>query len=94
LAVRILQHSIDKGEAEAITLALEKNITNILMDDYRGRKQALLEGLRPIGTIGVLLQGKKNNQINEITPLIEILLQNNIRISQALISEALRLAGE
>lgn len=94
LAVRLLQHSIDKGEAEAIALALENNITNILMDDYRGRKQALLQGLQPIGTIGILLQGKKVNQINEIKPLIEILLKNNIRISQALIEEALRLAGE
>ncbi len=94
LAVRILQHSIDKGEAEAITLALENKISTVLIDDYRGRKQAVLEGLKPIGTLGVLLQAKKTHQIEKIKPMIEILLANNIRISQALIAEMLRLADE
>jgi predicted nucleic acid-binding protein len=94
LVVKILQHSIDPGEAEAIALALENNISNILMDDNRGRKQAILEGIQPIGTLGVLLQAKKIQQIKEIKPLINKLVENNIRISNALIAQALRLADE
>jgi predicted nucleic acid-binding protein len=94
LAVRLLQYSIDKGEAEAIVLALEKKIPNVLMDDYRGRKQAAMEGLQPIGTLGVLLQAKRNGQIDEIKPLIQTLIQNRIRISPELVFEALRLSGE
>ena len=94
LLVQVLQNTIDKGEAEAIALALEQKIPNILIDDYKGRKQAQLNGLQPIGTIGSLLQAKKQNLITTIKPLLDKLIQNDIRISEQLINKALLLAGE
>ncbi len=55
LAVRLLLDELDIGEAEALVLALENNIADILIDEYRGRKIATSRGLSVIGTVGVLL---------------------------------------
>lgn len=68
MAVQLLRPDIDLGEAESIVLALEKKVNSILIDDHKGRRTARASGLVPIGTIGVLLQAKKRNQIREIKP--------------------------
>ena len=92
--VNFLTNEIDLGESEAIVLALEKKIQDILIDDFRGRKIAELNGLSPIGTIGVLLQAKKQRLIKEIKPLLDILIQNDIRIGKSLYTESLVLSSE
>jgi uncharacterized protein len=94
LAVQILKKEIDLGESEAIVLALEKNSKLILIDDFKGRKIAELNGLTPIGTLGVLLRLKKLGKIDSIKPLIEILSNHNIRISDDLKIKILELAKE
>lgn len=94
LAVAMLSNDLDLGEAEVIVLALENNINDILIDDYKGRRIARLNNLYPIGTIGVLLQAKKLGHINDVKSLLDILISNKIRISQQLYQKALKLAGE
>ncbi|MED3668187.1 MULTISPECIES: DUF3368 domain-containing protein [Geobacillus] len=49
---------------------------------------------RPIGTIGVLILGKKNRKIAEVKPLLDTLLDNGFYLSQRLYREALSLAEE
>src|SRR3990172_1806578 len=49
--VRLLQSSIDDGESEAITLALEIGADLILLDDSDAREKARLYGLKITGTI-------------------------------------------
>lgn len=94
LAVQILRKSIDAGESEAIVLAIERNCQFVLMDDFNGRRTAELNGLNPIGTLGVLLKLKKAGKIERISPHIDILLKNNIRISEGLRIRVLNLADE
>lgn len=94
LAVELLQKDLDLGESEAIVLAKENNISDILMDEYKGRKIAKDNGLHPIGTLGVLIQAKKNKLIKKVKPEIDTLIENHIRISDDLYSTALELAGE
>lgn len=94
LAVEMLNADLDLGEAEVIVLALEQNVKNILIDDYKGRRIARSNDLFPIGTIGVLLQAKKEGFINSVKPLLDTLIRNKIRISKSLYSEALFLARE
>ena len=53
VAVKLLEKEVDPGEAEAIVLAVEKNISDILIDDPKGRKAARTHGLFPLGTIGI-----------------------------------------
>jgi uncharacterized protein len=94
LAVQLLKKEIDSGESKAIVLALEKNYNLILIDDFKGRKIAELNGLTPIGTLGVLLRLKKIGEIKSIEPLIETLVNYNIRISDDLKNKILDLASE
>ena len=56
--VNVLKPVVDEGEAEAIALALEKNVL-LIIDDLKGRKTARRLGLRVIGTLGLLkVRGK------------------------------------
>ena len=85
---------MDLGESEAIVLAKENDISDILMDEYKGRKIAKDNGLHPIGTLGVLIQAKKKKLIKKVKPERDTLINNHIRISDDLYSTALELAGE
>lgn len=42
------------GEADAISLAKESHILDILIDERRGSKIAILEGLYPLPTLAIL----------------------------------------
>ncbi|MEA2104830.1 MAG: DUF3368 domain-containing protein [Candidatus Cloacimonadota bacterium] len=92
--VKMLSNEIDLGESEAIALALERHIPDILIDDLKGRRIAFFNGLFPIGTIGGLLQAKEKKLIDKIKPLLDILIQNDIRIGKSLYRKALNLASE
>ncbi len=94
LAVSVLRQQVDFGEAEAIVLALENGIRDILIDDYKGRQTAHANGLFPIGTIGVLLQSRKKGFIPCVRAHLDVLISHNIRISKDLYFKALELAGE
>ncbi len=93
-ALQLLSKDVDLGEAEAIALALESGIGDILIDDPKGRKIAQLHGLYPTGTIGVLLEAKRLGYINQVKPNLDKLIANRIRIGQSLYQQALNLAGE
>ncbi len=94
VAVSILNKDIDIGEAESIVLALEQGIKLILIDDLKGRKYAEYEGLKIIGTLGLLLKAKEKNLINDIKSLLDILIENKIRIGKELYEIILEKAGE
>jgi uncharacterized protein len=94
LAVKVLSTQIDLGEAEAIVLAMENGIQNILIDDYRARRTAQASGLFTIGTVGVLVKAKKNGMIASVHNCMEQLSKQGIWISSEIRREALRLANE
>ena len=48
---------VDAGEHQAILLASEIGADQILIDDLKGRTAALNEGLKVVGTLGVLIAG-------------------------------------
>jgi predicted nucleic acid-binding protein len=94
LAVRLLLQELDIGEAEAVVLALENSIQDILIDEYRGRRLAEARGLAVIGTVGVLLQAKRTNLIQAVKPELDELMLHHRRISVELYKKALELAEE
>lgn len=93
-SVNILKNDIDAGEAEAIVLAIEEGIKDILIDDNKGRNKAKLNGLIPIGIVGLLLRAKQKDLLIEIKPLLDKLMNNKRRISQDLYDYAILLANE
>lgn len=84
---------LDEGEAQALSLAHALGC-GVLMDERRGREAARRQRLPLFGVLGVLLQAKRIGRITRIAPLLEQMQSNGYRISQALVDEALRLAGE
>jgi predicted nucleic acid-binding protein len=51
-------------------------------------------GLTLTGTVGVLLRAKERKLVPAVEPLIDQLRQGGIRLDDALVIEALELAGE
>ncbi len=84
---------VDDGEAEAITLALEKNC-KIVLDDKQARLIAKRLGLEVIGTIGIFIKAKQAGLIDLLAPVLEELENKGFRMSSDLKLEALKLAKE
>lgn len=85
---------LDKGEAEAIVLATEKEADLIILDESLGRFHAKHAGLKVTGTIGILLKAKQLKHIAEIKPLLDTLRANNVWLSDSFVNKALKLAKE
>jgi len=72
---------LDEGEADVITIAKDKDISLVCIDEFAGRNYATLLGLDVIGTLGVLLIAKKKGFIHQLKPLCDKLIDNERFIS-------------
>ena len=52
------------GELEVISLAGQEGIKKVLIDDAKARSVADLAGLKPVGTLWVILQAVKNRMMD------------------------------
>ena len=91
---RSIMLQLDEGEAEVITVAKDRNISLVCIDEFAGRRYAGLLGLNVIGTLGVLLIAKQRGYISAVKPLLDMLIDNQRYIGHALYSDVLRKAGE
>ncbi len=89
-----LQTNLDLGEAEAITLAVEINAERLIIDERRGRNEAMRLGLQVTGLLGIVLAAKQQGLIPLVQPILDDLRANSFWIRDALYAEVLRLAGE
>ena len=82
------------GESEAISLALEVDARLVILDERAGRRLAQSLGLPIIGTLGVLLMGKRRGILPAMKPYLDRLIEFGFHISPALYERVLRDAGE
>jgi predicted nucleic acid-binding protein len=80
---------LDLAEAQAISLAKERQIPDILIDERRGARVALLEGLFPVPTLAILERAAER-ELLDLPATIEKLSHTNIRIPADLITAALQ----
>lgn len=92
-AVDRLRFWLDQGESEAIVLAQSRG-TALAIDERRGRRIAASMGIPTTGTVGILLACKRLGLLNEVTPLLDDLIAEGIRLSPALYDNARILAQE
>jgi predicted nucleic acid-binding protein len=89
-----LQANLDPGEAEAIALAVEINADRLIIDERRGRNEAIRLGLQVTGLLGIVLAAKQQGLIPLVQPILDDLRANSFWIHDALYAEVLGLAGE
>jgi uncharacterized protein len=92
---RLLQATLDPGEAEAIALALELRAELILLDERDGRAAAERAGLRVTGVLGVLLRAKESGEIESLGRELDALpTRARFFVSPVLTASVLKAAGE
>jgi len=84
-----LIYNIDFGEAETIALALQLSKKEAIIDEIAAREAAKAFGIKPIGTLKVLLMAYKDNLINtkEIKELISEMENSKYRFSPKVLIE-------
>lgn len=85
---------LDRGEAEAIALAVENPGAVLLLDDRRARKVAEGLGQVVVGTAGSLVHAKRIGLIVQVKPLLDSLRRQGFRISDHVYERSLALADE
>jgi len=61
-----MQRDLDKGEAEAIALAMQVNAGWVLMDERDGRKAARSMKLKVVGVLGILLKARREGRLRSL----------------------------
>ena len=94
LHARVLAASLDAGESEAISLALEGQAEWAILDDLPARRLAKELGIAIVGTAGVLFAAKQHGLIPSIRGPLDELRARGFRLRQNVYAEILNAAGE
>jgi predicted nucleic acid-binding protein len=85
---------LDIGESESIVLTDELNGDVLIIDETKGRAVAKSMSINLTGTLGVLLKAKAQGIVEEIRPILDKMIQKDIRISSSLYEDILKKAKE
>ena len=93
--VSLLRMELDKGEAEAIALCRDQNVSVILLDEKDARRAARRMKLNVLGTVGLLIWAKRTKLIVSLREQLDNLqTQGQFRLSHSVYEEALRAVNE
>lgn len=82
------------GETETLLLALESQDALVILDDSLARRVAKTQGIRVIGTLGVLLEAKRAGHVPLIRPYLDRLDTLRFRLDPRTREAVLKLARE
>ena len=85
---------IHRGEQEAISLALERNITVIILDDEKAFRRAAEQGLTPIRSFRVLLLAKRKGLIPSVRSVLDAMIAKGEGVQEEVYRRVLEEAGE
>lgn len=85
---------LGQGEAEVIALGIQSPKSLLILDDSLGRRIADLYQLKYTGTLGILIKAKKLGNLDAIAPLIDQLRAQGMWLTDKVVGDILRLAGE
>ncbi len=93
--VQALSRDLDRGEAEAIALALQVKAEWTLLDERNARKVAKSLGLKVTGVLGILLRARREGKLPSLQVAVEQLRERaGFYIGNELFAELLRESGE
>ena len=90
-----LLETLDRGEAEAIALAVDSKAELLLIDERKGRGVADDLGIRKTGTLGILIRAKEKGLLSKVKPEMDKLIkETRFRIHAELYKGILKLVNE
>nr|NQU88832.1 DUF3368 domain-containing protein [Bacteroidota bacterium] len=72
----------------------EITITQIVADEYKGRREAKQLNINYTGTVGILVAAKEKGFIKTVFEILDEIVRTNFRISEKLVEEVKRRCGE
>jgi predicted nucleic acid-binding protein len=90
----LFEDTLDLGEASALALAIETQDCTVILDDLKARKTAAKLNIKVTGTIGVIVKARKDHKIPSARSVFEKILATDFRISDRILTEAIKEAGE
>ncbi len=90
----LLELEVDKGEASAIVLSMEKAEALLILDDLQARKLAEKLRLKYTGTLGMIARARSEGVIASVKPIIEKIRNTNFRFSEEVFAVIIKTAGE
>jgi predicted nucleic acid-binding protein len=78
----------------SLSSALQEKADWLLIDERVGRRFAQQVGLKVKGTLGVLLEGVRRGRIDDLQPLLDMLVAKGTWIAPATYAEVLKLSQE
>ena len=95
VVLKLLLRQVDRGEAEAIELALELKADVLLVDERRARQLAIYLELNVVGLLDVLQVAKQRQLVTSVKPVLDDLISHaRFRLSHRLYQRTLLSAGE
>lgn len=91
---KILEASLDKGEASAIAFAIEQTDCLLIIDDFKGRKYAERLGIKITGTLGVIIDAKLSGHIESVKPMLDKIKKTDFRLTVELERRTLEKSNE
>jgi predicted nucleic acid-binding protein len=83
---------LDKGEEEALSLAKQQKAEVVLVDEVSARSAARLLGLKPRGTLFVLLMAMRKKQLDfdEFLQTLDQLIEQGFRLREEVYVQAVK----
>jgi predicted nucleic acid-binding protein len=94
MAKSMYKTQLHEGEVEVMILAQEVNADLVIIDDANAKKHAKYLKLPVTGTLGVLIKAKQNGYVDKLKPMLQMMIENGIYISQDLVKLCLKQVGE
>lgn len=86
--IKVLQRELDKGESEAIALALQTQAEIILLDEREARRIAKLLGLKVTGLLGIILHARQDGDLLSVSETVKELCEKaGFRIAPKLLAD-------
>jgi predicted nucleic acid-binding protein len=94
MAKSMYKTQLHEGEVEVMILAQEVNADLVIIDDANAKKHAKYLKLPVTGTLGVLIKAKQSGYVDKLKPMLQMMIENGIYISQDLVKLCLKQVGE
>lgn len=81
---KILEASLDRGEASAIAFAIEQSDCLLIIDDLKGRRYAQQLGIKITGSLGVIIDAKLSGHILSVKSILDKIRKTDFRLTEEL----------